>query len=704
MRIDLVLTMVLIASAMWAMGGLSMAGDLANATERDLDLVRSRLLASLVDVSESRGKTLAESAERWLRDMRDDGSWADQDYADTDRERWKCGGHLPRVLDFATAARTKHVPAADQARYLEAAVRSLRFWLDSDPKNTNWWHNEIGVPLQVGNALILLGEDVSPDIRDRGVELMKRSRWSTWTGQNLVWGTRIQIIRSCVAGDVAAAAEAFGRMYEEVRINPGRAEGVKPDWSFYQHGELLYSGGYGAGFTSDTSRLALLARDTAFAIPPEKLEIIVHHLLDGQAWMTRGHFWDYSVTGREIVRNNKAARSLATPARDLALLYPKRSDELLALAARLSDAPDAKALSGNRHFWYSDYMAHQRPDWSASVRMYSTRTKNTDPLINGENRKSHFLAEGATYIMLGGGEYENIFPVWDWHKIPGTTIEQGTPFDLKTIARVGKEPFVGGASDGTYGCATMDLSTGQLRAKKSWFLFDDAIVALGAGISCDSDNSVATTINQCLGTGELVSTDPRWFWHGQIGYVNPGEQPIHVAKGKQQGSWHSIASGTREERVERDVMLAFIDHGVRPADAAYSYLVLPASSVERTAAAAETSPVKVLSNTPALQAVYHQQLGMTQAIFREAGSVECGSLRVGVDRPCALIIKRQGDELSITAANPLNEPLELNLVVNVAVETPGATRQSDGTVAIKLALPGGNDSGKSVTLNARIRE
>ena len=44
--------------------------------------------------------------------------------------------------------------------------------------------------------------------------------------------------------------------------------------------------------------------------------------------------------------------------------------------------------------------------------------------------------------------------------------------------------------------------------------------------------------------------------------------------------------------------------GERPADAVYGYLMLPGATPERLAATVERPDIRVLSNTPALQAIH----------------------------------------------------------------------------------------------------
>jgi len=71
---------------------------------------------------------------------------------------------------------------------------------------------------------------------------------------------------------------------------------------------------------------------------------------------------------------------------------------------------------------------------------------------------------------------------------------------------LGNTQFVGGVTDGMYGAAAFDFHaefTGKLSARKTWFFFDNEIVALGANITCPGTNSVITSINQCLLKGNI---------------------------------------------------------------------------------------------------------------------------------------------------------------------------------------------------------
>ena len=541
----------------------------------DVRLVGERLRKALLDPEEVKNALAPpdRSAEQALATQRPDGSWADQDYADTNREDWKALQHLPRLKAMVAAC---YQPGSSLAGRQDHVVAGLRYWLDADPHNTNWWHNEIGVPRQVGEILLLLGDDAPPDLRARGVELMKRSKWAKWGGQNLVWGAGIQVMRGCLSDSPDVVAEAFDRMWQEIHVGKPGEDGIQADDSFHQHGPLIYCGGYGQGFTVDAARFAAYAHGTRFAIPADKLAILDAYVLDGQQWMIQGGQWDWGVTGRELIRKGKSARLLTPAVAQLAAEGGPRGKELNDCLARLLGEPEAPPLSGNRHYWTSDYMVHRRPGYLTSARMYSARTLTTDGYINGENKTSHHLADGATYVALTGREYVGIYPVWDWRLIPGTTVEQDTPTDPAHVSHKGTARFVGGVSDGVYGCAAMDLAVGDLRARKAWFYFDDEFVCLGAGITCPTDHPVYTSLNQCLLRGpvrtsatlsgdELPAGDHalsgvKWVCHDSVGYVFPAPAAVRLRNGPATGSWQRLGPWSPEP-VTENVFTLWLDHG-----------------------------------------------------------------------------------------------------------------------------------------------
>ncbi len=666
--------------------------------------IRRRLRQSLLPATLT--PKLTADAESLLRTLQPDGSWADQVYTDTNREVWKAGAHMGRVLTITRAYYQPDSPLASRADVKAKMLAALGYWLRADPKNDNWWHNEIGVPKQVGETLVLMGSDAPPELRAQGVTLMTRSMMTKMTGQNLVWTAEITILRGIISNTPELIASAYARMWQEVEVAKIGQEGIQSDASFHQHGPLLYTGGYGAGFVSDTTRFVGYAQGTPYAIPPEKKAILDRYILDGVQWMLREGQWDFAVTGRELIRAGKNAGGMARPVVALAGMPGPRQAEMVTFADRISGKPGAKPLVGNRHFWRSDYMAHHRPGYFAATRMDSVRTANTDGLTNGENKKSHHLADGVLYLTRDGGEYTGIYPIWDWHKIPGTTAEQNTVLDPKKVRRMGSASFVGGVSDGMYGLSAMDLGVGDLKAKKAWFYFDNEIVCLGAGIEDTTVNPVATTVNQSLlrgpvrmseGTasqtvarGERSLTGPSWVWHDQTGYLFPTPTTVHLRNDGQTGSLREIGPGP-ETPITKDVFGLSIDHGIGPKNGSYAYVVVPAATAEQTASVAGKLPVEILSNTPALQAVWHKGLASLMVVFRTPGQITAGGRTVKVDQPCLLLLRQDGKQLRLAVSNPENTALAVTVGIT---HTNGKMR--DNAQVVKIDLPGGLEGGKSV--------
>ena len=94
----------------------------------------------------------------------------------------------------------------------------------------------------------------------------------------------------------------------------------------------------------------------------------------------------------------------------------RRAGEFAALAERYNGS--GSAFTGSKHFWCSDYTAYHTEKFFISVHMKSKRTLPSE-CVNEENLLGWHLGDGATMLYQHGDEYEAIFPVWSWTRIPG---------------------------------------------------------------------------------------------------------------------------------------------------------------------------------------------------------------------------------------------------------------------------------------------
>ena len=496
----------------------------------DLQILHDRLSQMSMQ-----GDIDAKAVRGCMESQQPDGSWADINYEDPALTFWQPQTHVVRLLDMARAYRRADSPLHGDEKLKSSVFAAFDYWMKKDPRGRNWFHNQIGVPRQMLQVLFVLEPELSPERMKAGLKILKRAS-IRGTGQNLVWLAEITAARACLIGDAELCAKAFKAISDEIRITT--KEGIQPDMSFHQHGAQLYNGGYGMGFANDSAQFARMLRGTRFAFPQEKIDILSRYILDGQQWMFRGIHMDYSVHGRAITRTDVSASGMIAGCEDMAKLDTPDRAKFLAFARTLKgeDEPGA-ALTGNKHFWRSDYMMHRRPGYNASVRVASKRVKRTE-VVNGENLKGDHLSDGLTYIYRRGDEYTNIFPLWDWRKLPGTTCLQGDrPF---SPGGAGKKTFAGGVSDGTYGCAAFDFENDGVTAKKAWFYFDKEFVCLGAGITCAAENAVVTSVNQCLLKGDVTARDA-----GGTMTIAKGSRALDGARGCITMAWDTFSAAIR---------------------------------------------------------------------------------------------------------------------------------------------------------------
>jgi len=645
-------------------------------------------------------------AQKWLSSLQADGHWVDVAYQDPLMARWHPIEHLGRLGEMANAYANPSSPAYHSAAMLEGAERGLRYWYRMHHLSNNWWSNTIGQPLALSRVLVPLEDVLPPELLRTGLsyfycptEVDPRRT----TGQNLVWYSQQQLTRGALtrsAEDIAAASESMQR---EIRITTG--EGIQPDFSFHQHGPQLYNGGYGQGFIVDTSRYATLLAGTRFAFSPDKLSLVADYLLQGTRYMIRGKLLDYSTNGRALTRKNagEGAVTLEAACDQLAALLPQRASELTALKKHIEGSGAPNSFLGNRYFWSSDFMTHEREGFYISVKMVSNRTVGTET-SNGENLKACWLPFGLTWIVQRGDEYKDVFPVLDWGRLPGVTSAHIVTPNVKRLTQ--PESFVGGVTDDTYGVATLDFDQMSTQGRKAWFLFDHEMVALGASINSSRDEPVNTTLNQTLLHGPVLidghplpegeSNVPRasWVLHDGVGYAFPEPTAISVKAAPQTGDWNSINEVYSNDPVTAPVFSLWIDHGVHPRGATYAYVILPGTDPQHLSDWVAHPPVRILANTPAQQAVINDQLGVAGIVFHSPGSASLGKgFAVTTDRPCLVLMARQGDATRIAVSSPGGE----SSVVHLTLTTPQTEK------SVTFEFPGGEYAGKSQIMEVPVR-
>jgi chondroitin AC lyase len=360
--------------------------------------------------------------------------------------------------------------------------------------------------------------------------------------------------------------------------------------------------------------------------------------------------------------------------------------------------------------------------------MFSTRNRNMEEPYNGPGKTTHHRADGTNYLMLQGDEYHNIWPVYDWQKISGTTIMQKPQLHgPEDIQKDGLRDFVGAVTDGMFGAVAFDFKSPHdgLEAKKSWFFFEDDYVCLGTDIKSRPNLPVSTTINQSLlrsevnlsqaGKRQVVSAGRRelegvkWVHQDRIGYIFPEETKINLSNQTEEGRWSDITDqkNISQELVQEDVFMLWFDHGNRPQKASYEYIVVPDVGVEDLqASAGNNRGIRILSNNGQVQAVFNEKLNLFQAAFHEAGEVQVkDGLKLNLESQGMAMLQLNGNRIEkLTVADPSRKLKKLMLTVSGIYEGKGEGYQlfpdkSAGNTMIVVELPEGVYMGKSVEVN-----
>jgi chondroitin AC lyase len=666
----------------------------------------------------------------WIETQAVDGSWPEIPYTSAQSDEFGSIApqtHLCWLLAMAEAYHHRHSPLRKNPRLLRAILRGFDFWLTWDFRHASWWWLMIGVPRWLYKIVALMETHLSPDQFAQACGILARADALTpWglslqgTAQNQVWAAENILALGCLEGSPERVRKAVGLIAGEIVHRPGWGEGIQADYSFHQHGNTLYSGGYGFYFAVDVPRLAVVLKDTDYALPPQALETIARYVLDHQQWIVRGLSYAYTVVGREIVRPGKNAWLLPATCRSLLRLPlgPATHKAVRRFADRLAGVADdlnKPRFAGNRMFWRSDFMAHQRPNFHASVKLHSRRLLNTDTPCNKEGLQNHHLSDGAFCLMQQGQEYTDVFPAWDWRKIPGTTaLQPRQPLSPDTpIPTFGRRDFAGGVSDGVLGCAGYDFAHSadprgpdQLVARKSWFFFFSEIACLGAGISASAPDPVVTTLNQSrlngpvtwndgtrsvrIKTGRFQSPHLHWVHHDQTAYLLLAPGAGEGSAGPVSGDWHRINEQMPSRSFRENIFYLGLRHGIRPQDAAYAYAIFPGRSVEQAAQLANTTnPIEILANSTERQAVRHGETGVIQAIFYGPGHLHhAEGWSIQVDRPCAFQLRPCGlGRCHLSVASPDQTAGRIHIHLQFYGH--------DKTHALRL--PSGVNAGRSVT-------
>lgn len=693
-----------------------------NAVPTDFETIKKRVVDAIMnqEVDDNR-------VEKLLATLGEDGTWSDINYADVSREGFQNRVHHENMVRMARAYKT---PSSEfyQNKKLKSAIElALKHWVEKDYFCENWHPNQIGTPTNLVYLMLIMGDELPKELVDKAQPIIGRANLSASGARPS--GDRIKIAgilakNLLFLGDKKQFNEVIKVIEGEIKFNTGQ-RGMQHDYSFHHREDRVNNTlSYGTGYADAFAEWAAYVAGTEYAFLQEKINQLTDYYLDGICkQMVYGKYEDTGTKNRDISRaDDENAMGNTTPERLLkASVYRKTELEEI---IKIRNGELKPNFSFDKFFWQTEHYVHHRPGYFASVRMHSTRNNNMEVPYNSEGLKNHHRGDGTNYITVRGDEYLNTAPVYDWQKIPGTTILQKPAMPSPDeIQKPGLTDFVGAVTDGMYGSAGYDFKSPHdpISAKKSWFFFDREFVCLGTGITNRFSLPVVTTINQCLLKGDVLfktgnqqSTlkkgetrleNADWVFHDGIGYIFPKPVKINISNQTQSGSWWDInkQTDTPKEIVNLEMFKLWIDHGKQPAGESYEYIVVPASTVPKLEESSRN--IEILANTRELQAVKNIGLQICQAVFYKAGEIQISEkLKLVCDNPGIVMLKMNGEKVSeISVADPNRELGRFHLSLSSKTTASGDNfkavwNEKEGMTNISVDLPKGVYTGSSATI------
>ncbi len=641
-------------------------------------------------------QSIDKSTESFLSLLDNHGAFTDIDYTSRAQTGWKPLDHVSRLKEMVVSYITPESKFYGDKKLYANLVNMFNYWYDANPTSTNWWFHEIGWAQRMGLSLSLMraGKQQLPDSTETKIlERMKsvskgpNQKGSQGTGANKMDIALQWIYRTCLQKDTANLEFAVQQFFYPIKFN--EKQGLQSDYSYLQHGQQLYTGGYGASVLNGFLKVAFYLENTPYA-DEEKNNLISKFVRYGNLPSIRGKYMLYNALGRGIARENDTDRSsMAAGIEKLMQLDPANAETYQASIKRLKEEvpADYGIIPFHRHFWRSDHTIHLRPAYTMDVRTASTRTARCEN-GNGENMLGYFLTEGGTGIVRRGDEYANIFVSWDWSHIPGTTTPAVKEIPIPNAwEHTGQSTFTGGVSDGVYGATTYQMTDNEFKihtsGKKSWFFFDNEVICMGNDIQSSNEHPIHTTVNQCLSKGEVklltndcssetilskgcqTFTNLRCVNHDSISYYFPEGGNITVANHTQTGSWKDLSRHLSDKPVSQEIFKVWFNHGVRPSKGNYVYYVVP--NTGSTKEAVNKMDQLLTVNDEHIQAVYNQSLNILEVVFHQKGTIKLGDVEVSASAPCVAMFTQVN---SATINAYVADPSYLLQNVTLAITTP----------------------------------
>lgn len=758
------LTSAFISVFILAGSALGVSFDMERPTDEEIDLVAQRLhdRVSGQTASAERQEERAASLDPAVRQLleaqnRDEGSELCGAFAHVKPKD-------PRDIDFAraffdpirTLAHAYALTGSGFYRSKDVAKAMRRGFVYTRKhvyagceKPGNWWVWAKQMPGCLTDILALVSQDLPPEDRDYLVSILdylvgKGPLSGSYYHHGKAGKDALNVLKlGVLSGDRERIARAWECMENEVGPYLLEEDGA-PLMTVIKREFLGISLPYVYEGYDTFIEWMELTHGTRLALRPETIRKIADYLLGLGRWNT---FKDTEVGWISFTAYRvfwRPARTLSLAGR-LAGLGLERAEDLNAMAEGKDAAPD-----GIRFWPSAETLIYRSPEFYCALVMASRNRHQISWSYKNRflhiGNKWYYGRDGHLVLAHGAQDTDpNLTYVHDWQRLSGVTRDDGSVLESDQLHWDGgpddywqpgylycQNPFAGAAVlDGRVAAAGIEVHSGAVRARKSYFFLrdQDIIVTLGSHIEGRGQTDtivhtfpVHTPEPDVIVNGEMITLaegepqrieTPAWVF-GRGGYYFPEKGAITILTQRREPDFSDHGRPLPEERPDvppQSFVSVFFDHGTDPQDAHYACVYFPNAK--------RAQMPQLTDNFEAGGAYGRNKSGhfLSYGLFLGLVFFQRGELRgYQADRACFVANRTNGKEARLAVYEPSWTDCELNVGLPF-LTLPADLAQNlktDGNTLVAqvkagrpfqctLSVVGGTKYSKNMTKSAKIR-
>lgn len=575
-----------------------------------------------------------------------------------------------------------------------------------------------------------------------------------------------------LANDSGKITQAVASIKEVFKI-VSSGDGFYEDGSFIQHYDIPYNGSYGNVLVKGVGKIFSVVADTPWQLDTPLIDQFVTNVENAFIPLVVNGETMSMVNGRSISRapaetkegfgsttlynllitsefaNETSKIRLQETAKYWMIQNPNYyykhtrdfKDLLITKELMVNNTINSQVrpFMGSHVYGAMDRFVYGDATNMVGISMYSTRMSSFEA-INKENKKGWHTSDGMMYLYNSDQQFgDSYWPTVDFYRLPGITVDTVSlkNEDQFTSYR-SKEAHVGGVTDGEDAALAMSLNktgslnnskvtTMDLQAKKSWFVFDGKIVQLGADINGSTNASIETvvenrlldetsqyefknkagTLSENMANQAVKAND--WFLlnstkeNQSIGYVMLEDQTITTQKERRTGTYKEINDAFPSDKLYTGTyQKVLIEHGQQVSNGHYAYVTYPNATTQKLNDLIASNQFTILANTKEVQALKDNLSGTIGANIWAAEGATIADF--STNKPAALLVKKNGLQYTINVSDPRQSNGMIDVKLPAAVKS---IHTKDETISLKedgqtIAVNTKNTLGKTLSITVEL--